>query len=112
MEHGDATKARSPQAGTLGTNRATPPTSGDGTVHFIFSSIEKAADEKDSLSTPGDASSALGYSSDENMGETSALPFSRARCIALVATVTGAAFLNVCRILYHIYNSDRSGWSI
>lgn len=26
----------------------------------------------------------------------SELPFSKARCIALVATVTGASFLNVC----------------
>jgi hypothetical protein len=26
----------------------------------------------------------------------SGLPFSKARCIALVATVTGASFMNVC----------------
>lgn len=31
------------------------------------------------------------------------LPFSKARCIALVATVTGASFLNVCST-YHYHS--------
>ena len=37
--------------------------------------------------------------------ERSELPFSKARCITLVATVTGAAFLNV-RILQYLTNDS------
>lgn len=38
-----------------------------------------------------------GGSTGNNEGER-ALPFSKARCIALVATVTGASFLNVSQV--------------
>jgi hypothetical protein len=48
-----------------------------------------------------DVAAVAGEDTDQSQSLTSSpgLPFSKARCIALVATLTGASFLNVSRVL-------------
>ncbi|KAI0869158.1 major facilitator superfamily transporter [Hypoxylon argillaceum] len=52
--------------------------------------VEEARDEK----VAGDATEPTSDVSESGKDDAPALPFSKARCIALVATVTGASFLN------------------
>lgn len=53
--------------------------------------VEEARDEK----IAGDVTEPTSDVSESGKDDAPALPFSKARCIALVATVTGASFLNV-----------------
>lgn len=55
--------------------------------------------------TLGAESPRSGVLTAEDDGDKTGLPFSKARCIALVATVTGASFLNVSLCTMSLYNA-------
>ncbi len=62
-------------------------------------SQSRLPDPDEESTSPGSVASGEDEQGEEVQDAKPGLPFSKARCIALVATVTGASFLNVCRII-------------
>jgi hypothetical protein len=61
----------------------------------LFSEKETGGALPPPSSEDAEVSDVAEVAEDDSQNLTSGLPFSKARCIALVATLTGASFLNV-----------------